>query len=110
MIDFAKMKLKKGGILSEDARIAAASIRIIVDFDPTMKSPRAREEKLVESYMRVVFAVPDHLQFMHCGTPSEPLLGEAAAQLLNQNMNFEKEVPELLGNLLNHDLLVREAR
>jgi hypothetical protein len=64
MVDFAKMKLTKGDTNNEHAFIAAVSIRVILDFDITRGSARDCERRLVESYMRVVFAVPNHLEFL----------------------------------------------
>lgn len=110
MIDFAKIKLTKGDGTNEDAKIAATSIRIIIDFDITRESARTCEQRLVESYMRVVFAVPDHLEFMRSGTPSEPLLAEAAAQFLNASGKFADDASDLLVNLLNQGFLARGER
>jgi hypothetical protein len=60
--------------------------------------------------MRVVFAVPDHLEFMRSGTPSEPLLVEAAAQILNSGKKFTHEAPDLLADLQGQGFLARGER
>ena len=79
MVDFAKVKLTKGSTTNEEAVIVTISLHIILDFDVSHDSARACEQRLVESHMQVVLAIPDHLEFLHSGTPSEPLLAEAAA-------------------------------
>jgi hypothetical protein len=64
MVNLAKMKLSCGNILKEEARVAALSVRVMLDFDICRESSRDYEEKLVESYLRVAFAVPDHREFL----------------------------------------------
>lgn len=66
-------------------KYACISIRVSLDLD-SMRNPSAAqlESRLVEEYMRVVFAVPSHRLFMRTGTPSEPILAEAAARILNK--------------------------
>jgi len=110
MVDFAKVKLTKGSTTKEEAVIAAISLRIILDFDISRDSARACEQRLVESHMRVVFAIPDHLEFLRSGTPSERLLAEAAAQFLNAGPKFMHEAPDILANLLNKGFLARGER
>jgi hypothetical protein len=110
MIDFARMKPTKGDQNSEDAHTAALSICLIVDFDITRESARSCEQRLVESYMRVVFAVPEHLEFMRSGTPSEPLLAEAATQFLNAGAALTSNAPDMLVNLLTQGFLARGER
>ena len=110
MVEFAKVKLTKGSTTNREAVIAAISLRIILDFDISRDSARACEQRLVESHMRVVFAVPDHLEFLRSGTPSEPLLAEAAAQFLNARPEFTHEAPDILADLLNNGFLARGER
>ena len=57
MIDLAKVKLSCGNVTNEEARIAALSVRIMLDFDMARESSRVFEEKLVESHLRIAFAV-----------------------------------------------------
>ncbi|KAG9109084.1 hypothetical protein FRC07_008373, partial [Ceratobasidium sp. 392] len=41
------------------------------------------QSRLVETHMRVVYSIPQHRGYMHTGSPSEPILAEAAARYLN---------------------------
>ena len=110
MVRFAMMKLTKG-TEDKDALIAAISVRIILDFDFSRDSARVYEQRLVESHMRVIFSVPDHLEFLGSGTPSEPLLAEAAAQFLNADSTlFRHKAPEILADLLKDGSLARGER
>jgi hypothetical protein len=43
-----------------------------------------REARLVEAHMRVAYSVPKHRQYLHGGTPSEPVLAEAAARIMSE--------------------------
>ncbi|KAF8331420.1 uncharacterized protein EI90DRAFT_1019614 [Cantharellus anzutake] len=93
---FAMKKLGAGGIRAgrnEDktrdgtdtsAMLASLDIRLQLSFDLARHAARSKISTLVESYMRVVYAVPLHREFIYSGYPSEPVLVEAAARLLNQ--------------------------
>jgi hypothetical protein len=60
--------------------------------------------------MRVALAVPYHREFLRGDTPSEPLLAEAGAWLLNDGIDFETKAPNLLAELLGKGLLARGER
>ncbi|KAF8315993.1 uncharacterized protein EI90DRAFT_3021733 [Cantharellus anzutake] len=101
------------------AMIAALDIRIQLSYDLTREVARSMVSTLVESYMRVVYAVPKHRDCMYSGYPSEPVLAEAASRLLNQkrhdglNNNLPPiafEGPEILSNALGGNLLARGER
>ncbi|KAF8324982.1 uncharacterized protein EI90DRAFT_3073967, partial [Cantharellus anzutake] len=66
------------------AMLASLDIRFQLSFDLARHAARSKISTLVESYMRVVYAVPLHREFIYSGYPSEPILVEAAARLLNQ--------------------------
>lgn len=104
------MKLACLNVKAEQARIAALSIRIMLDFDVARESSRNYEEKLVETHLRVAYAVPSHREFLRAGTPSEPLVAEAAAQILNDNDSFQHDAPDMLARLLEGGLLARGER
>jgi len=61
------------------------AILVHLEFDSKRETARAFESKLVESDMRIVFAIPVHREYMRSGYPSEPCLVEAAAKVLKQN-------------------------
>jgi hypothetical protein len=92
---------------SENAKLAWLAWRVMLNFDSTEDKAREVESRLVESYMRVVFIVPHHRRFMRTGTPSEPILAEAAARLLHHR---QVNVPEVLKNAFGQNLIARGER
>jgi hypothetical protein len=69
-----------------DGQLAALGIRLMLEFEPSRESAD-REAKLVERHMRVAYSVPKHRQYLHGGTPSEPVLAEAAGRIMNEMNN-----------------------
>jgi hypothetical protein len=109
MVRFATIKLACGDPQTEMAQMAAIAVRVILDFDAARESARQYEEKLVESYMRVAFAVPEHREFLRSGASSEPLLAEGAAQLFTR-FGLKTHAPDLLCNAFQRGLLARGER
>jgi len=66
-----------------DGIIAAASIRVMFDFEPRREEATILEGRLIQGHMRIAYSVPRHREYFRSGTPSEPVLAEAAAQILN---------------------------
>ncbi|KAI9567182.1 hypothetical protein HD554DRAFT_2173810 [Boletus coccyginus] len=60
--------------------------------------------------MRIVFAVPEHREFMQTGTPSEPILAEAAAKLLNETCHLDHIAPHVLSKAFEHGFLAQGER
>jgi hypothetical protein len=110
MVEFAKMKLSCSNPNKECAQIAALHVRIIIDFDITRELARNYEEKLVGSHMRIALAVPEHWMFMRTGSSSEPVLAEAAVQILNADRNFAWDAPRLLAKMFESRLLAKGER
>ena len=112
IIDLAKTKLNPTGNFVEDnvAQLASLAIRIGLDFDVSRQTSRQAEEELVTSYMRVVYKVPEHRDFMYTGTPSEPILAEGSAQLLNHFLTFERDAPKVLNRAFEQGFLARGER
>ncbi|KAH7338588.1 hypothetical protein B0J17DRAFT_657735 [Rhizoctonia solani] len=69
------------------SELAALSVRIGVTFESTTQAAREAESQQVESHMRVVYVIPEHREYMRTGTPSEPVLAEAAAAYLSPISN-----------------------
>ncbi|KAF8324295.1 uncharacterized protein EI90DRAFT_3075735 [Cantharellus anzutake] len=112
VISFARDKLIAEGNEAEvfHSLIAALGIRIGIIFDIILQASRTMESKLVESHMRVVYAIPEHREFMHAGSPSEPILAEAAARHLNDPSNgstIEIQGPEILAQAREKGLLAK---
>ncbi|KAF5371940.1 hypothetical protein D9615_008098 [Tricholomella constricta] len=110
IIPFAIRKL--GELDSSYTKLAALAIRINLDFDTERQIAREIDEKLVESHLRVVFAVPAHGRFMRTGSPSEPLLVEAARQHLDfkQSNEIQFTAPTLLSDAFSKGYLARGDR
>ena len=69
--------------LNDDQRLACLSQRMPVEFFSTTDSAQSAEERQVASHMRVCFQVPVHLHGMITASPSEPILSEAAYQVMS---------------------------
>ena len=96
----------------EFAQFTCLAIHIGLDFDASREIGHTTEIKLVESYMRIVFAVPTHHEYMRTGTPSEPILAEAAAHLLNgvDHLPLEELAPRALNRAFERGFLARGER
>ena len=107
-------KLNPGRVFYQDelAQLACLAIRIGLNFDTSREVGRKTEIELVRSYMRIVFAVPEHREYMRTGTPSEPILAEAAAQLLNweSDPSLEKLAPTVLNTAFRKGFLAQGER
>ncbi|CAL1698542.1 unnamed protein product [Somion occarium] len=106
MINFARHKLtghqapsQRGGSRAlcgnRGGNIAAISTRVLLDFEPSRQRARNMEAGLVENHMRVAFSVPIHREYVRSGTPSEPILAEAAAQHMDDSMTEDITVTEV---------------
>jgi hypothetical protein len=59
------------------------SIRLLLELSHTEGMGRWIEPRLVSSHMRVLFSIPSHREYLITGTPSEPILAEAAAHVMD---------------------------
>jgi len=83
---FAKAKIlgwQCSNATKRDGQLAALGIRVLLEFETFLQSAE-REARLVEGHMRVVYSVPKHRQYLRGGTPSEPVLAEAAARIMSE--------------------------
>ncbi|KAI0919154.1 hypothetical protein AcV5_002144 [Taiwanofungus camphoratus] len=62
------------------AQFSTLSTRLLLELEPSRGSARLLENQLVEGNMRIAYSVGAHRQYLRSGSPSEPLLAEAAAQ------------------------------
>jgi len=69
--------------MKSDGQLAALGIRLMLEFEPLPESAD-QEAKLVEGHMRVTYSLPKHHQYLRGGAPSEPVLAEAAARIMNE--------------------------
>ena len=81
-----------------EGKLAIIDVVLTLNYEPLRKQNHDIQNTLVESHSRIVFAIPKHREFMRTGYPSEPLLAEAANQILHQ---WEKKSPSFcIDNLL----------
>ena len=89
MIEFAMMKLaaRNYGRYDGNSYLAAISVRLMLDFEPRRIAAMENENLMVAGYLRVANVIPRHREYVISSTPSEPIVAEAAAQVLReQNM------------------------
>ncbi|KAF8761658.1 hypothetical protein RHS01_01192 [Rhizoctonia solani] len=81
VVSMAYEKLTSGGAPSRtsQAELAALSVRIGIAFESMNPAARETESQQVERHMRIVYAIPEHREYMRTGTSSEPVLAEAAS-------------------------------
>ncbi|CUA74277.1 Polyketide synthase PksJ [Rhizoctonia solani] len=132
IITFAVDKISAHGNPKKSAasNLACIGIRVGITFSSETWSSRQMEANHVESHMRVIYAIPAHREYMRTGSPSEPILAEAAARklercggtileagprILAENCHAgylaRRERGELCGRLLltiAHDLVIKE--
>ncbi|KAG9095486.1 hypothetical protein FRC06_009760, partial [Ceratobasidium sp. 370] len=96
IINFATDKLTSSGVLEHefDSALACLGVRIGITFDAINPAAHATQSRLVETHMRVVYSIPRHREYMHTGSPSEPILAEAAARHLNP-INQRSQISQL---------------
>ncbi|CAE6496083.1 unnamed protein product [Rhizoctonia solani] len=96
---------------SKASDLAAIGVRVGITFDPRNQSSRMMEAQLVESHMRVVYAIPEHREFMRTGSPSEPILAEAAGRHLSQLPGEIMEAgPKILAESCREGVVARGER
>jgi hypothetical protein len=88
-MQLARLKLLCGEEMSLNGLLAAVSTRVLFEFEPRREAAQT-ENELVASHMRVVFSIPQHRYYMRTGTPSEPILAEAAARLMFEKFTKQK--------------------
>ena len=85
LIEFAMMKLaaqSSNRKYTWESFLAATSVRLLLDFEPRRISAIENENLMVAGHLRVANVVPSHREYMISSTPSEPIVAEAAAQVL----------------------------
>ncbi|CUA67106.1 hypothetical protein RSOLAG22IIIB_13255 [Rhizoctonia solani] len=112
VFELAMSKLAGSVDDEEYAVLAALGVRVGITFDEVESSSYATQSRLVESHLRVVYSIPKHREYLHTGTPSEPVLAEAAAQYLVHDKceGIGIEGPRWLSYALQKGLLAREER
>ena len=112
MIGFARTKLTGQTFNRADddgqddhaqlARLATLSTRLLLEFKPRWEALLSMEARLVERNMRIAYSVPKHREYFRSGTPSEPILAEAAAQEMNE---MAWPIPDILAEFVRDGLI-----
>ncbi|TFK36232.1 hypothetical protein BDQ12DRAFT_254389 [Crucibulum laeve] len=115
MVAFAKMKLtgmdyggsdiSKTEPLPLRSVLAALSTRLLLDFEPRREAGREMEKQLIEGNMRIVYSVLRHREYFRSGTPSEPILAEAATVVMRELTEKNFTIPALLSSFVNNGFL-----
>ena len=63
--------------------IAVLSARLLLDLSPATSRARSYERELIRSHLRVVYSVHKDRETVISGSSPEPLIAEAAAQIMN---------------------------
>ena len=86
-----------GQISSLEQGLACLSQRMPIEFFSVTSDAREQERKQVESHMRVCLRILPGFQGMVTVSPSEPILSEAACQVMSQNgFNAPKVLKEVM--------------
>ncbi|CAE6457996.1 unnamed protein product, partial [Rhizoctonia solani] len=115
VVDMAVAKLTSAGspLRASQAELAALSVRVGIAFESMSPAAREVESQQVESHMRIVYAIPEHREYMRTGSSSEPVLAEAAGVHLNyisKHRGIYIEAPRILSENCQKGFLARGKR
>jgi hypothetical protein len=90
ILKFAAEKLSLGaGIdgrpITRDAALAVLAVRCLLEFNGPTEAASRIPKRLVEAHMRIVYAIPEHRNYVWSGYSSEPVLAEAAGRLMQDH-------------------------
>ncbi|KDN40562.1 hypothetical protein RSAG8_08034, partial [Rhizoctonia solani AG-8 WAC10335] len=95
-----------------ESELAALSICIGITFDSTTPASCQAESQQVDSHMHIVYAIPEHQEYMRSGCSSEPILAEAAARFLHYTDNkagVAVSGPRILAENMKRGFLAKDA-
>ncbi|KAG8733953.1 hypothetical protein FRC11_014552 [Ceratobasidium sp. 423] len=114
VLRFALDKLSASGVKkhADDSLLAALGVRVGITFDVTNHATYSTQSRLVESHLRVVYSIPEDRGYMHTGSPSEPVLAEAAGWYLDDHLHegIAVEGPKRLSKEVEKGFLARGER
>jgi hypothetical protein len=93
-----RSKAPSGSNDDDEIAMAALGTRILFDFDPSRRSAVDLATKLVEGHMRLAYTIPKHREYMRTGASSEPILGAAAAIIMNDGQRSPDNWANILAN------------
>ncbi|CAE6478689.1 unnamed protein product [Rhizoctonia solani] len=108
----AMNKLRGNGVDERinDGLLAALGVRVGISFDET--NSYLVQSRLVESHLRVVYSIDQDQMYIHTGSPSEPVVAEAAGRCLSTQElgGVMLAGPRLLSDALAQGFLARGER
>ena len=82
-----KLAARNAGKYEANSFLAALSVRLILEFEPWRIRAMEVKNLMVTGHLQVENVIPDHREYVISSTLSEPIVAEAAAQVLHgQNM------------------------
>jgi hypothetical protein len=109
MVQFAHSKLTRGSD-GNAPMLAALTTRLLLDFEPQRELSRKMESTLVQGHMRIAFSVPKHREYLRSGSPSEPILAEAAAQEMHVMRCARLSILEKLAGFVGSGMINKGER
>ncbi|QRV83604.1 hypothetical protein RhiJN_11620 [Ceratobasidium sp. AG-Ba] len=111
ILSFARKKIagNRTDKLNSEAELAVLMFRVGLSFDKTRVGVPQTEAKLVRGHMISCHSIPQHREFIYAAASSEPILAEAAAQLMDINNIWEKLAGTLFG-LCNNGMIAKGER
>lgn len=110
VVGLAQVKLahsqKTSGTLSRVAKLAVLDVVLSLGYEHRHKDLYNDLSDMVASHMCTAYSIPDHRKYLRSGYPSEPVLAEAASELL-WKMRGGSGVLEILKDNLHNSLLDR---
>lgn len=88
--------------LLDDARLAALSVRLLLEYPPLNEDFILTGMRLVESHMAIAYTFKTDRQGLTAGYPSEPVVAEAAAQVM---WKFRRPVSEVLAQYVTSGMV-----
>jgi hypothetical protein len=79
-------------------KLAAIDVILNINYEANRIASRNIQEAMVARHARLIYAIPSHREYTRTGYSSEPLLAEAAHQLVYE---WEKKEPSFLIDTLN---------
>lgn len=105
VIDLAKKKLINAHVYSEklpnEAHLAILDVVLSVGYEHRHQAVYDTLSTLVASHMCTAYSIPAHRRYSRSGYPSEPILAEAASQLLWTMRKKDMVLPTLKANFSN---------
>ncbi|KZV92390.1 hypothetical protein EXIGLDRAFT_836493 [Exidia glandulosa HHB12029] len=73
--------------LDDSDSVAVLDVRLCLDFAQRRNDPTSLQAKLISHHMRLVYTVPRHREFFISGYSSEPILANAAGEVMRAWMS-----------------------